>query len=384
MCTINFFLAYWEKYDNSVIYNNFITEVVMKNICTIQAGEKAYAIIKDEGLQKERIKCMLGAAGGPKWIILYGLDKALYKAFLQKRKNSVYMIGSSIATWRFAALSLADGLQGIEAFKERYFAQQYSMQPDRHEITAETVAILEAFLPDSKVDEIVKHPTQRLCIITARSRHLLQYDDTFRLGAGLAINAITNVLSRKLVGLHFDRFAFYDAREFPSFIQWENYHTQYIPLNNNNLKTAVLASGSIPLVMNGVVFQHDGKTHILRDGGLVDYQQDLPLEPGDYIALYPHYSDRIIPGWFDKPLKYRKPYHALENVCMVSPSKEAIASLRYKKIPDRKDFYTFAGDDSRRLLFWNETVALGQQIAEEFMELVESGRIKDRVIPFKR
>jgi hypothetical protein len=119
----------------------------MKNICTIQAGAKAYAIIKDEGIQKERIRCMLGAAGGPKWIILYGLDKALYKSFLQKRKNPVYMIGSSIATWRFAALSLADGLQGIEAFKERYFAQKYSMKPDREEITAETVAILEEFCP---------------------------------------------------------------------------------------------------------------------------------------------------------------------------------------------------------------------------------------------
>jgi len=354
----------------------------MKNLCTIQAGKKAYQIIKDEGIQKERIRCLLGAAGGPKWLVLYGFDKAIYKHFLQKRKTPVYLIGSSIATWRFAALTQKDGLKGIETFKERYMAQKYSLNPDRQEITAETVAILEHYLPDSKVQEILSHPTQRLCIITARSKHLLRYEDKYRLMAGLATAAVTNAISKHAMQLHFDRFVFYDKREFPSFIQWNNFSTQYIPLDETNLKKAIQASGAIPLVMKGIEYTYNGSAVMLRDGGLVDYQMDLPLALDDAIALYPHYSDKIIPGWFDKALKYRKPVHTLEHICMVSPSREAIDSLPYKKIPDRNDFYTFVGNDAERLSFWKKAVTLGEMMAEEFLELVESGKIKDRVVLF--
>lgn len=354
----------------------------MRHLCTIQAGKKAYAIIKEEGIQKERIQCLLGAAGGPKWLILYGFDKAIYKHFLQKRKTPVYLIGSSIATWRFAALTQKDGIKGIEIFKERYMAQKYSLNPDREEITAETLAILEHFLPDSKVKELLSHPTQRLCIITARSKHLLRYEDKYRLMAGLAAAAVTNAMSKHAMQLHFDRFVFYDKRQFPSFITWNNFATQYIPLDVTNVKKAILASGAIPFVMKGMEYNYNGSTVMLRDGGLVDYQMDLPLILDDKIALYPHYSSRIIPGWFDKALRYRKPVNTLDNVCMVSPSREAIDSLPYKKIPDRNDFYTFAGNDAQRLLFWEKAVALGETMAEEFMELVESGKIKDRVVLF--
>lgn len=353
----------------------------MKKLCTIRAGKKAYTIIKEEGIQKERIRCLLGAAGGPKWLVLYGFDKAIYKHFLKKRKTPVYLIGSSIATWRFAALTQKDGLKGIEAFKERYMAQKYSLNPDREAITAETVSILEHYLPDSKVQEILSHPTQRLCIITARSKRLLRYEDKYRLMAGLAAAAATNAISKHAMQLHFDRFVFYDKREFPSFIRWNNFATQYIPLDASTLKKAILASGAIPLVMKGIEYTYNGFTVMLRDGGLVDYQMDLPLALDDAIALYPHYSDRIIPGWFDKALPYRKPVHTLENICMVAPSREAIDSLPYKKIPDRNDFYTFVGKDCKRLAYWKKAVALGEDMADEFMELVESGRIRNTVMP---
>ncbi len=351
----------------------------MKQLCTIKAGKNAYRIIKEEGLQKERIRCVLGAAGGPKWLILYGLDRLVYTRFLQKRKTTVHLIGSSIATWRFAAMAQKDGAKALDSFKERYMAQKYSLNPDREEISAETVAIMEHYLPDSKVKEILSHPLLRLCIITARSKHLLKYESKLPLMAGLAVSAITNAASRKCLQLNFDRYVFYDRREFPSFIQWKNFNTQYIPLDESNVKKAVMASGAIPLVMKGVPYSHNGTTAMLRDGGLVDYQMDLPLALDDGIALYPHYRDSIIPGWFDKALPYRRPHHSLEDVCIVSPSKEAIYSLPYKKIPDRHDFYTFVGNDKERLLFWEKAVELGIHMAEELAELVESGKIKDRV-----
>ncbi|MCX8123198.1 MAG: patatin-like phospholipase family protein [Spirochaetes bacterium] len=352
----------------------------MKQLCTIKAGKNAYKIIKEEGLQKERIQCVLGAAGGPKWLVLYGLDKAIYKHFLSKRKSTVHLIGSSIATWRFAALAQKDGARALDTFKERYMAQKYSLNPNRDEITAETVAIMETYLPDNKIKEILTHPVLRLCIITARSKHLLSYEHKYPLMAGLAVTALTNAVSRKLLQLHFDRFVFYDTREYPQFIKWNNFNTHYIGLDASNLKKAIMASGAIPLVMKGVPYTFDGHTVMLRDGGLVDYQMDLPLALNGGIALYPHYRDSIIPGWFDKVLPYRRPHHNLYDLCMVCPSQEAIASLPYKKIPDRNDFYTFAGKDNERLYFWEKAVELGVHMAEEFMELVDSGKIKDRVV----
>ncbi len=349
-------------------------------LCTIKAGQRAYSIIIDEGLQKERIKCVLGAAGGPKWLVLYGLDKAIYTQFLTKRKSPVQLIGSSIATWRFAALAQKDGERAIDIFKERYMAQKYSLNPNREEITAETAAILETYLPDSKIQEILTHPVLRLCIITARAKHLLQYEHKYPLMAGLAFTALTNAVSRKLLQIDFDRFIFYDKREFPSFIRWDDFNTQYIPLDGTNIKKAIMASGAIPLVMKGVPFTYNGHTTMLRDGGLVDYQMDLPLTLNGGIALYPHYRDSIISGWFDKALPYRRRQHNLEDICIISPNKEAIFSLPYKKIPDRNDFYTFAGNDKERLSFWEKAVELGIHMAEEFMELVDSGKIKDRVV----
>ncbi|MEW6526092.1 MAG: hypothetical protein AB1444_05420 [Spirochaetota bacterium] len=351
----------------------------MKRLCTIQAGKRAYRIIKDEGLKKERIQCVLGAAGGPKWLILYGLDKLVYSHFLQKRKTPVHLIGSSIATWRFAALAQKDGLKALDTFKERYMAQKYSLNPDREEITAETIAIMETYLSDSRVIEIIQHPTIRLCIITARSKHLLISEHKLPLMTGLATAALSNAINRKLLALHFDRYVFYDSRAFPSFIQWNNFSTQYIPLDTSNVKKAIMASGAIPLVMKGVPYFHNGTVTILRDGGLVDYQMDLPLALNGGIALYPHYSECVVPGWFDKALTYRKPQHSLNDVCIISPSKEAIDLLPYKKIPDRHDFYTFAGNDAERLSFWEKAIEVGQAMADEFAELVESGKIKDRV-----
>ena len=41
------------------------------------------------------------------------------------------------------------------------------------------------------------------------------------------------------------------------------------------------------------------------DGGLLDYHLDLPYS-GDGVVLYPHFTDKVIPGWFDKGLPWRR------------------------------------------------------------------------------
>jgi hypothetical protein len=103
------------------------------------------------------------------------------------------------------------------------------------------------------------------------------------------------------------------------------------------------------------------------------------------IVLFPHYAEKLVPGWLDKHIFWRRPdFSAMDNVLMVTPSAEFTASLPNGKIPDRHDFYTFAGKDEHRISCWKQVIDRGSELAEDFMETVESGRIKDRLRPISR
>lgn len=74
----------------------------------------------------------------------------------------------------------------------------------------------------------------------------------------------------------------------------EAYLERFVALNAGNLRQALLASGSIPMVMEGVRDLPGAGAGTFRDGGLLDYHLDLPYS-GDDIVLYPHFTDRVIP-----------------------------------------------------------------------------------------
>lgn len=134
---------------------------------------------------------------------------------------------------------------------------------------------------------------------------------------------------------------------------------------------ALLASASIPMVMSGVVNIPGAPAGLYRDGGLLDYHLDLPYQqPG--VVLYPHFTDRIIPGWFDKPLPWRKSNAShVQDVLLVSPSADYLASLPNGKLPDRRDFEKYLGDDVGREKSWRRAIAESERLGDDFMELVE-------------
>jgi hypothetical protein len=41
---------------------------------TVKAGTRAIEFLRDEGLDAERIHVLAGASGGPKWLVLSGMD----------------------------------------------------------------------------------------------------------------------------------------------------------------------------------------------------------------------------------------------------------------------------------------------------------------------
>ncbi len=124
---------------------------------------------------------------------------------------------------------------------------------------------------------------------------------------------------------------------------------------------------------------------VYRDGGAVDYHLDIPFGlNGRGIVLFPHFSRRLIPGWFDKHLYWRRPSAgSMADVLVAAPSERFVARLPNGKITDRSDFYRYAGDDNLRFACWQQVADAGRILADDFMDAVASGRIRDRVKPLQ-
>jgi len=90
----------------------------------------------------------------------------------------------------------------------------------------------------------------------------------------------------------------------------------------------------------------------------------------------------VIPGWFDKTLPWRRGNPGyLQDVLLVAPSPEYLAALPDRKLPDRKDFKVYAGDDAGREAAWRRAIAESDRLGDSFLELVETGRLADVVRP---
>ena len=194
-----------------------------------------------------------------------------------------------------------------------------------------------------------------------------------------------NFIHRRLLGWFFQRGLFYDPRHMPPFAGMQDLPMQRIPLTPENMGQGLLASGSIPWVMAGVTNIPGAPQGVYRDGGVIDYHMDLPFlkNQRDGIVLFPHYQERVVPGWFDKQIPWRKPRPAnRENILLLVPSPAFVESLPDKKIPDRNDFYTHKGRDKERMGKWKRSVEMSRRLVDEFAGAVESGSIKNEVLPW--
>jgi hypothetical protein len=150
-------------------------------------------------------------------------------------------------------------------------------------------------------------------------------------------------------------------------------------LTTANLLPALLASASIPLVLEGVAGIPGAPAGLYWDGGIVDYHLHLPYPPSEGLVLYPHFTDRIVPGWLDKAMPWRQargPW--LDNVVLLSPSRAFLATLPNGKLPDRNDFHRYAGDDAGRMRDWRRAMGECERLAEAFMAFVarpDPGRV---------
>jgi len=347
---------------------------------TFKAGAGALESVRNQGFDIASIGTLAGASGGAKWLVLSQLDRAILRTVVPRLEGPVHLIGSSIGSWRFACYGQADPVAAIERFERAYLEQTYSPEPDIHEITAKSREILDRILGDNGAEEILANPVFRTHVMTVRSRHVLASEQKALLALGLLSAALLNAASRSTLGWFFERALFFDARDLPPFFDVSGFPLQRVALSAANLRDAIVATGAIPLVLSGVPDIVGAKPGVYRDGGVIDYHLDLPHSAHERLTLFPHFYGRIVPGWFDKRLKWRRPQPGnIDRTILVSPSDEFVAGLPNGKIPDRGDFVNY--QPAERVRIWKQCVAACEALADEFSEVIEKDQLAARLEP---
>lgn len=348
----------------------------------LYAGPTALRRLQREGIRADSFGTLVGASGGPKWFVLYGLDRYLFGEFFAGREKPLVTLGSSAGAWRLSCMGLADPLAGIDRLARYYAAQQYSSKPDLEEISHEAEKLVNIVLGENGAREIAGHPVVQVHIIADRVRGLVASEQRSALLAGLGLSAFANMLNRRYLGRWFQRVVFHAGSPAPAMAALKDFDTRCVRLTEGNVRKALLASGAIPLVLKGVADIPGAPPGVYRDGGITDYHFDLPFQSGEELVLYPHFYSRFSPGWFDKSLPWRKPrathYH---NVLVLAPSREFVRSLPYGKIPDRQDFSRM--DFETRYAYWQQVLQESARLGEEFAQLVRSGEGLERIRPLR-
>jgi len=339
---------------------------------SIHAGPRARARILEEGLHPDLFRVMVGASGGPKWFVLYGLDRYLFGEFFASRQQPLYTLGSSAGAWRLACLSTAEPLAAIERLAELYSHERYSAQPTPKEVSDQARVLLNKVLGDEGEEDIAANPVFRLHIVADRFRGLSATSPRFQQATMLAASAALNALSRRSLNWFLERTLFTNLGNLSPWADLDDIATATVKLDEGNVIDALIASGSIPFVLEAVADIAGAKPGLYWDGGISDYHFDLPFLDSDELVLYPHFQGRVVPGWFDKHLPWR---HAsarnYDNVVLLAPSPEFVATLPGGKLSDRNDFKNL--EYEQRVSVFQEVLARSQLLAEEFAGLVVNG-----------
>ena len=333
-------------------------------------------------MRAQDIDILPGASGGAKWLALAGLDRYLFGTLLaEPRTRPLHLIGSSIGSWRMACLAQRDPVAALARGHHAYiYEQRYSPKPSTAEVTRVLNRALDLILGPTGVDEILTHPWARVHIITAEGRGLAASERRLLLTAGIALAAAGNLVSRKSLALQMRRFIFHTAGDATPFRTLSDLPTEHRALTRENLRAALLASGSIPLLMDAVKIPGTPRG-VHWDGGVLDYHLDLDFGPGEGLVLYPHFYSHVVPGWFDKSLTWRRARgDNFRRALLIAPSDDFVRTLPRGKIPDRKDFY--AMDEATRLRTWQRVVDESARLGDELAELQVTGRLAGRLEPW--
>lgn len=345
----------------------------------IKAGPVALERIREHGFTPDLFSHVAAAAGGPKWLALNALDRVLFGDWLHAPPQPLIGIGSSIGAWRLACIAQDDPVAAIDRFEAAYLAQSYSEKPDAREVAEEAGRILDQFMDAAAMQEILDSPRLRINIVTALGGGLMAAGSRALQVLGLLRIITANARSRQRFARHLQRVLFH-APGGAACYQPDGFNTRYVDLGPDNLKQALLGTAAIPLVIAPARNIPGGPAGTYFDGGLIDYHMDLPLEAPEGLTLLPHFSERVIPGWFDRWFSTRVPQH-LGSTLMLAPSAGLLARLPNGKVPDRKDFAHYGKDNAARIRDWKKALTECQRMADDWLDWQAAGFPVSRIQP---
>jgi hypothetical protein len=340
----------------------------------VYAGSEALAHILRHGLKADDIDMVLGASGGPKWLTLAAMDRYWLSEWFAQRQRPLHLLGTSAGAWRLACFAQKDPLAAHARFQEAYISQQYSPEPSAAEVAAGCQSILKEVLGSPGAAEIANHAVMRYHTLATRCRGLARFDAKPLQTMGLLAAMGANAIARSAMRPWLQRTLFHHP-EAPPISHFPHLPAQRVVLNQHNLESALLATGAIPLVIAGVKDIPGAPRGTYRDGGITDYQFDLPVWPQHGLVLYPHYFARAPKGgWFDKKLPWRRAsaVHYRRTV-MITPSWEFAAELPGGRIPDLDDFYQYPDYATRRGR-WQTALDQCQRLADDLATIDQQQR----------
>ena len=365
----------------------------MQSPITIRLGRRARERIAANGINAADIAIIPAAAGGPKGLILNGLDQWLFGSWLKTAPRQRRLIGASIGAWRMAVSTFDDPVAGHQRLARLYAGQRYPAKVTPAYVSQTCRALLDDLL-DGHVAEVIDHPHHLVSVITARGAGTLAQTNgvRWREVAGFLLAAAGNAVSRDRLAGAMERVIFHNRRDDARWLRdsFDAFAGHFVDLSNANLRDALLASGAIPLVLEAVTAIAGAPGGAYWDGGLIDYHLHLPYQRDPDLVLYPHFNDYIVPGWLDKSMPWRRARagagpgpgnSALDNMILVSPSASFVAALPHGKIPDRKDFTVYGQDHERRTRDWTRAIGESERLAEAFARWCEKPNLKE-TLPF--
>ena len=352
----------------------------------IYAGENALKTIQEHGFKQELFTNFLGASGGPKWFALFGLDKYLFGEFFKNRSTELNIIGSSAGAFRAACFAQSDPVAAISRLADKYAHTVYSNKPSIAEISQSAADMLDHLFGRDGISEIMNNKLFKAHFIVAKSKGLTRYENKLAQGAGLLASIMINKIDRKLLAFQYERYIYRPSSSQLEIDDPYNFTSHYMDFTKENIGAALLASGSIPLVMSGIKNIANSPKGTYRDGGIIDYHFDFSLKhqlldgkPIDHqllenkthtprLTLYPHFSSQPKAGWFDKNSSRKVLTKSYDNTVLLVPSAQFIDTLPYKKIPDRNDFKNL--DAKSRIKYWLTVLSETDRLAESFDNLI--------------